>query len=82
MLPIISKLNPFSSAIFWAVYRMNELSFLFPLNGTGVRYGESVSKTILLLGMSLTTFPKVEFLKVMIPLIPSLKSPRLKMTSN
>ena len=32
---------------------MFELSFLFPLSGTGDKYGESVSKTILLISILL-----------------------------
>ena len=47
-------------------------SFLLPLNGSGVRYGLSVSRTIEDNGIFLTTLDSLLFLKVRTPPIPSL----------
>ena len=66
---------PFRTASFSAISGMYELSFLFPRKGTGVRYGESVSRTILSSGIFLTVSAIPAFLYVSTPPIPMYQSP-------
>ena len=65
----------FSSATFRAISGMYELSFLFPRNGIGVSYGESVSSRIFSSGIFFTLSATPAFLKVTTPPIPTDQSP-------
>ena len=65
-----SKSILYKSAIFSAIIFIYELSFLFPLYGEGAKYGESVSKTILSIGMEFKKSEIFPFLKVTTPPIP------------
>ena len=57
-----------NSAIFFAINLIFEESFLFPLFGSGERYGLSVSISNLLIGTNFTAFfAFFEFLKVIGP---------------
>ncbi len=58
----------FSSEIFSATILTKEGSFLFPLNGSGARYGESVSISNFSKGICFTISCRAKaFLKVTIP---------------
>lgn len=65
-----SRVSPFNSAIFCAVYFTFLESFLVPLTGYGARYGLSVSINILSIGiMSIISGAFFEFLNVTGPAI-------------
>ena len=60
-----------SSAIALTTYGRYKDEFLFPLKGTGARYGQSVSRIKYSIGVSATTsFSFFAFLKVTTPPIP------------
>ena len=61
------------SDILLAINSIYELSFLFPLKGTGARYGESVSNTIFSIGTWFKNSDIFPFLKVTTPPIPRWK---------
>ena len=65
-----SKLIFFKFAKYSAIVLIYFGSFEYFLNGSGVRYGESVYKTILSKGISLITESIFEFLNVITPPTP------------
>lgn len=59
---IISSEQPYIPESFFTTSTINDGSFLLPLYGTGGRKGESVSKTILSNGISLSESVSEDFL--------------------